>query len=113
MGNQINIYRGNDVSIIFTIIDDETNDNLDFGNFATYNCYMYVRKNSDDDDSKAIIFKEGLITNIHEGVVTFDLVPADTNKVSLKNNVGYITDFILLLNGKRYTVLRTRFTVIN
>jgi hypothetical protein len=114
--NDIEIFKGNDLIIELTIIDDEAtepNTPLNLAQYATVVITMYVLKTPNDSISSAIITKVGTIINPSTGRVKFIITPADTRNTKLKKNTEYTTDFIAVLDSFTYTVLRTEFSLLS
>lgn len=116
MNNSIYIDRGTDLTIELTVIDDNVDTPdipVNFSEFNTTSITLYVRYTVDDNDSKAIITKTGTITDEENGVVEFDFIPNDTITYKLRNNQKYPYEVIAVLNGKKYSVLKSTFTVVS
>jgi len=108
--NEISMYRGNDKTISLTVKS---------GSGSAYNLTgctvtMLVKKDIKDLDAEAVITKTGILTQAINGIVEFYLVPSDTENLdSLEDDVIYPVDFeVLTPLGKKYTVLRTSFILL-
>ena len=110
MTNSIEMYRGNDRRIQITV---KKSDGSPF-DLLLCTINMYIKKNINDLDIDAIISKQGTINAPTTGVGIFNIIPADTEDIStLKDNVSYYVDFeVTTANDKKYTVLRTTFTLL-
>jgi hypothetical protein len=108
--NEIVIFRGNDKTVSFTVKRNSTS------NFNLAGCIitMYVKKSINDADSDAVITKVGTIISAVDGLVEFYIIPDDTdNATELLDSNVYPVDFeVVNSSGKKYTVLRTSFTIL-
>jgi hypothetical protein len=116
--NEISLFRGNDRRIEVTILRKSTG--LAY-NLTNCTITMLIKKDINDADADAIITKsttdsdEGVILDAINGVVEFYLIPDDTDDAVdiLQDNVVYPVDFeVETLAHKKYTILRTSFTII-
>jgi hypothetical protein len=108
--NEIVMYRGDDKTASLTVKRNATS------NFNLNGCTvtMYVKKDRADADANAIITLVGTITGAVDGLVEFYIEPSNTDDATeLQDNVTYPVDFQLVTSAnKKYTVLRTSFTIL-